>query len=229
MTPLVLLPGLMCDARLWAPQEDALAGVEVTHGDMTRADTVEEIAAQILADAPETFALAGLSMGGIIAMEVVRQAPERVERLALLDTNPRAELPEVAAMREPQIAAAQSGNLRAVLRDELKPNYLVDSPQKQGILDICMEMGLSLGPDVFERQSRALAARPDQQETLKSYKGPALVLMGRHDKLCPLDRHELMQDLLADSELVIVDQAGHLPTLEQPEATTAAMQNWLSR
>lgn len=229
MTALVLLPGLMCDARLWAPQEAALKGVEVHHGDMTSADTVQEIASGVLADAPETFALAGLSMGGIIAMEVIRQAPERVERLALLDTNPRAELPEVAALREPQIAAARSGNLRAVLRDELKPNYLVDSPQKQGILDVCMEMGLDLGPEVFERQSRALAARPDQQDTLKGFTRPALVLMGRHDKLCPLDRHELMHDLLPDSALVFIEQAGHLPTLEQPEATTAAMQAWLDR
>ncbi|MEL7343350.1 MAG: alpha/beta fold hydrolase [Pseudomonadota bacterium] len=227
MTPLVLLPGLMCDARLWAPQEAAISDRDVIHGDITRADTIEAIATQVLADAPVSFALAGLSMGGIVAMEIVRQAPQRVERLALLDTNALAERPEVASLRTPQIAAARAGNLQGVLRDELKPNYLVESPKKASIMDLCMSMGLDLGPEVFERQSRALATRRDQQDTLRGYDAPALVLMGRYDKLCPRDRHELMHDLLPNSRFVIVDNAGHLPTVEQPDATTTAMLDWL--
>jgi pimeloyl-ACP methyl ester carboxylesterase len=186
-----------------------------------------DLAALILRDAPDRFALAGLSMGGIVAMEVLRQAPERVERLALLDTNPRAEPPEVQARRAPQIIRALSGHLDAVIRDEMKPNYLADGPDTQPILDLCMEMALSLGPQVFARQSRALRGRPDQTATLAAFKGPALVLMGEDDRLCPLDRHQQMHALMPQSRLAIIPRAGHLPTLENPAATFAHVQDWM--
>lgn len=227
MTPIVLLPGMMCDARLWGPVMGAFAHRTVVHAALTEADTMEGLATQLLAEAPPVFALAGLSMGGIVAMEVLRQAPERVERLALLDTNPRAELPEVQVRREPQIAAAREGRLRSVMRDEMKPNYLADGPDRQTVLDLCMEMALDLGPEVFVRQSRALAARRDQTETLAAYGGPSLVLMGREDRLCPLDRHEQMHRALSRSELVLIDGAAHLPPLEQPARTAAAFTRWL--
>lgn len=228
MTPLVLLPGMMCDARLYGPQIAALSGrVPIHLAPITAFDTVAALAAGVLETAPPSFALAGLSMGGIVAMEIVRQAPERVSRLALLDTNPRAEPEEVRQRREPQIAAVRAGGLQTIMRDELKPNYLAKGPLRQDVLDMCMTMALDLGPDVFERQSRALQARPDQQETLKSVEMPTLILMGREDRLCPLDRHELMNDLVAGSELKIIEGAGHLPTLEQPEAVNAAFKTWL--
>jgi pimeloyl-ACP methyl ester carboxylesterase len=226
--PLLFLPGMMCDARLFAPQIKALSGNrEVLTGEIGAADSMAELARILLKTAPQRFALAGLSMGGIVAMEVIRKAPERVTRLALLDTNPRAELPEVQARRAPQIAAVQAGGLRQVMREELKPNYLVDSPRKPAILDLCMEMALALGPEVFERQSIALRDRPDQQETLRAVTVPTLVLCGRHDTLCPVERHELMHALVPGSDLIVVEGAGHLPTLEQPEATTAALERWL--
>jgi pimeloyl-ACP methyl ester carboxylesterase len=194
---------------------------------ITAHDTIEALAADILRHAPIRFALAGLSMGGIVAMEIVAQAPDRVTRLALLDTNPRAEAEEVRTRREPQIAKARAGRLRDVMRDEMKPNYLAEGPRRQDILDLCMEMALALGPEVFERQSRALARRPDQQETLARVAVPSLVLMGEHDILCPRDRHELMHALIPGSRLEIVEGAGHLPTLERPEATNAAIARWL--
>jgi pimeloyl-ACP methyl ester carboxylesterase len=226
--PLVLLPGMMCDARLFFPQISVLSGAQaVMVVPMVGADCIADLAREVLDNAPPRFALAGLSMGGILAMEVLRQAPDRVERLALLDTNPRAELPEVKARRTPQMEAVKAGRLREVMRDEMKPNYLVDSPQKQEILDLCMDMALDLGPQVFLNQSIALRDRPDQQETLAAYKGKALVLCGRHDVLCPVERHELMHDLLENSQLEIIENAGHLPTLEQPEHTTAALIRWL--
>jgi len=227
MTPLVLLPGMMCDARLWAPQMHALGRRAVLHAPCTEADSMAGLAADVLAVAPRRFALAGLSMGGILAMEVLRLAPDRVERLALLDTNPRAETPEAQARREPQIARAMAGGLARVMRDEMKPNYLADGPRRGDILDLCMDMALALGPEVFARQSRALRDRPDQQQTLAAFSGPALVLMGAGDRLCPLDRHELMHALMPQSRLAIIDGAGHLPTLEQPEKTTAALVRWL--
>nr|WP_244314073.1 alpha/beta fold hydrolase [Roseibium denhamense] len=220
----------MCDARLFGPQIAAFSGQRAVHlGPLTGHDTVEDLAADVLASAPPVFALAGLSMGGIVAMEVARQAPERIDRIALLDTNPRAELDDVRARRLPQIEKVRRGGLKEVMRDELKPNYLANGPLRQDVLNTCMEMALDLGPEVFERQSRALAARPDQQETLRGLSCPALVLMGREDRLCPLDRHELMHDLLQDSVLEIIGNAGHLPTLEQPVAVNAAFQTWLER
>lgn len=227
MLPLVLIPGMMCDARMWGGIPAALHPRPVAHVVPTEADSMAELARILLRDAPPRFALAGLSMGGILAMEVLSQAPERVERLALLDTNPRAELPEVRANREPQIARALNGGLARVMRDEMKPNYLAKGPGKKAVLDLCLDMALSLGPDVFSRQSRALRDRVDRQATLAAFRGPALVLMGAEDRLCPRDRHDLMHALMPQSRLVIIEGAGHLPTLERPIETTAAMSRWL--
>lgn len=228
MTPLVLLPGMMCDARLFAPQIAAFSGQRAVHvAPIGGAESVAKIAEQVLVGAPPRFALAGLSMGGIVAMEVMRQAPERVERIALLDTNPKAEVDAVKAMREPQIAKARAGQLLAVMRDEMKPNYLTDGPHRARILDLCMEMAEALGPDVFVRQSRALQTRPDQQDTLRHITCPALVLCGRDDALCPVHRHELMASLMPHATLHIIENAGHLPTLEQPDKTTDALRRWL--
>jgi len=225
--PLVLLPGMMCDARMWGGIDRAL-DVPVIHHLPTGAATMAALAAGFLADAPPRFALAGLSMGGILAMEILRQAPERVARLALLDTNPRAETAEVQARRAPQIDRAMAGNLEGVMRDDMKPNYLAPGPRKAEILDLCMDMALALGPQVFAQQSRALRDRPDQQATLAAFTGPALVLMGADDRLCPLDRHQLMHRLMPQSQLQIIPGAAHLPPLEQPDATLRALRGWLA-
>ncbi|AZL58232.1 alpha/beta fold hydrolase [Tabrizicola piscis] len=227
MTPLVLIPGMMCDARLWGGVEADL-GVPVHHHLPIGADSMAALAADLLQSAPPRFALAGLSLGGILAMEVLRQSPGRVERLALLDTNPRAETPDAQARRAPQIARALSGDLAGVMRDEMKPNYLAAGPDQPAILDLCMDMALSLGPEVFARQSRALRDRADQQHTLAGFRGPALVLMGADDRLCPRERHDLMNALMPQSRLCIVAGAGHLPPLERPSETTAALRDWLA-
>ena len=228
MTPLVLLPGMMCDERLFASQINELSKRREVHfAKITDHETISELASDVLNNAPPVFALAGLSMGGIVAMEIVSQAPERVERLALLDTNPLAELPDVLKRRGPQIDAIKNGQLKEIIRDEMKPNYLFDGVRKTEILNLCMDMALDIGPDAFIRQSIALRDRVDQKNTLGSYKRPALVLCGRHDVLCPLERHELMHTLLENSKLEIIEDAGHLPTLEQPKITTMALASWL--
>lgn len=218
---------MMCDARMWGGIDRAL-DVPVIHHLPTGAATMAALAAGFLADAPPRFALAGLSMGGILAMEILRQAPERVARLALLDTNPRAETAEVQARRAPQIDRALAGDLEGVMRDDMKPNYLAPGPRKAEILDLCMDMALALGPQVFAQQSQALRDRPDQQATLAAFTGPALVLMGADDRLCPLDRHQLMHRLMPQSQLQIIPGAAHLPPLEQPDATLRALRGWLA-
>lgn len=228
MTPLVLIPGMMCDARLFGPQIAAFSGRRtLVCAPMVGRASFQDLAADVLANAPDRFALAGLSMGGIVAMEVLRQAPERVERIALMDTNPLAEDDKVKARRLPQMMKVRDGGLGTVMRDEMKPHYLSDTPQRESILDLCMEMALDLGPHVFLEQSRALMDRPDQSDTLRGVKVPAFVLCGRDDALCPLSRHELMAKLIPDARLEIIEGAGHLPTLEQPELTNAALARWL--
>ena len=219
---------MMCDARLFTPQIAAFSGTRsLLLAPINARETMDELAADVLAHAPPRFALAGLSMGGIVAMEVLRQAPDRVERIALLDTNPLAETESVKTRRGPQIEAARAGRLAEIMRDEMKPNYLADGLNRSAVLDLCMEMALGLGPEVFERQSRALMTRPDQTDTLRGAQAPALALCGRHDALCPVSRHELIAGLIPGAMLEVIENAGHLPTLEQPEQTNAALRRWL--
>lgn len=227
MTPLVLIPGMMCDARMWGGIPAALHPRPVAHALPTASETMQALARAVLEDAPPRFALAGLSMGGIVAMEVLRQAPDRVERLALLDTNALAEAPEVGSRRARQIARALAGDLDGVMRDEMKPNYLAD-PSDTALLDLCLDMARALGPEAFRRQSLALRDRPDQTLTLAGFKGPALVLMGEHDRPCPRDRHELLHRLMPQSRLVVIPGAGHLTPLERPAETLTALKEWLA-
>lgn len=228
--PLVFLPGMMCDARLFGPQIAALSPeFSVMVCPVTRGERIEEIASALLDDLPSRFALAGLSMGGIVAMEILRRAPGRVTRLALMDTNPLAETPQIAAAREPQIVKARAGRLLDVMRDEMKPHYLAPGPYRGEILKLVMDMADSLGPESFVRQSRALQRRRDQQATLRKCKVPTLILCGAHDALCPIKRHTFMAELIQGAELLVLDDAGHLPTLEMPDDTTAALRRWMQQ
>ena len=227
--PLLLLPGMMCDARLFGPQVAALSAQRSVmlptlagHAEMTT------LAAEVLAHAPPRFALLGLSMGGILAMEMLAQAPGRVERLALVDTNPFAETEAVTAARAPQIARARAGDLDGVLAEVIPRNFPPARPRPD-LAALCLDMGRALGPEAFVRQSHALIGRHDRQEALAAFRGPALVLTGAEDVVCPMDRHERIHALIPHSRLAIIAGAGHLPTLEEPEATTAEISQWLSR
>ena len=228
--PIVFLPGMMCDARLFGPQVAALsADHAVMVAPITQGERIEEIASGLLDVLPRRFALAGLSMGGIVAMELLRRAPDRITRLALMSTNPLAEQPEVAAAREPQIVKVRAGKLIDVMRDEMKPNYLAPGPFQGEILDLVMEMASHLGPEVFIRQSRALQRRRDQQKVLMECRVPTLILCGAHDRLCPVKRHQFMDELITTSELVVLPDAGHLPTLEQSDQVTDHLRLWMAR
>jgi pimeloyl-ACP methyl ester carboxylesterase len=228
--PLVLLPGMMCDARLFGPQIAELsADTAVMVAPVTQGERIEEIASNLLDLLPKRFALAGLSMGGIVAMEILRRAPDRVARIALIDTNPLAETPVIAANREPQIVKARAGRMLEVMREEMKINYLAPGPYRGEVMELVMEMARTLGPEVFIRQSRALQRRKDQQATLRRIKVPTLILCGAHDALCPVKRHEFMAELIPYAKLCVLADSGHLPTLEQPDETTAALRAWLTQ
>ncbi|MFD2178042.1 alpha/beta fold hydrolase [Veronia pacifica] len=227
--PLIFLPGMMCDERLFAPQIDVLRQQrDVSVMDIGRFDTMAALANDVLSKAPEHFALAGLSMGGILAMEVIRQAPGRVKKLALMDTNPRAEIDEVKASRAVHLDRVSQGDMLGVMKEVMIPKYLHQGFPRPEIDQLCVEMARTLGDQVFINQSLALRDRPDQQDTLAKVRVPTLILMGEDDQLCPLDRHETMKALIPHANFVVVEKAGHLPTLEQPEATSQHLSDWLN-
>jgi pimeloyl-ACP methyl ester carboxylesterase len=220
---------MMCDERIFAPQIEGLSdSIRIIVADISGYSTVHELAAEVLKKSPPKFDLLGHSMGGIVAMEMYSQEPNRIEKLVLMDTNPKAELEEVKAMRDPQMKAAREGKLVDVMRDEMKPNYLDASDNRESILHTCMEMAKSMGTEVFMNQSKALQTREDQQSTLRLIDVPVLVICGSNDKLCPVERHELMHSIINHSELKIINNAGHMPTLEQPKETTEVLKKWLN-
>ena len=228
MTPVVMIPGMMCDERIFAHQIKELGtDTEVYIADISKYSSIQELASDVLENSPPKFFLVGHSMGGIVAMEMCSQEPDRIEKLVIMDSNPKPELEETKLKREPQIRDVISGNLAQVMKEEMKPNYLADSYKQKDILNTCMEMALTLGPEVFVRQSRALQDRDDQQSTLKDLNIPVLIMCGAEDKLCSLEKHELMHNIINDSKLEVVMDAGHMPTLEQPQKTTEVIKSWL--
>lgn len=227
--PLVLLPGFMCDARLFLPQIIALSADTSIHVAPTGlSDSIEDMAKSILDVAPETFALAGHSLGAVIAVEIMRRAPDRVTRLALMDTNCQSEMPQVAAAREPRMVRVKSGRLVEVMREEIKAAYLAPDPNRPAVVSTAMTMAVELGPETYLRQSRAMQRRPDQQGSLRRSKTPTLVMCGQLDALCPVRRHEFIAQLMPNARLEVIPEAGHLPPLERPEIVTEHLRHWLS-
>lgn len=228
--PLLLLPGMMCDDRLFALKTATFsASMPVINIPLVGHDNFKDMAEQVLENAPNKFALAGLSMGGIAAMEIMRLAPHRITRLALMDTNHLPDSPERRAVRDVQIAKVQGGGLFDIMRNEMKPNYLANGSDRTDILELCMVMAQALGPDVFINQSKALQSRRDQTKVLEQINVPTLILCGREDKLCPVEKHKMMQSLIVGSELSVIDRSGHLPVLEMPDITNQLLQNWLHK
>ncbi len=227
--PLVLIPGMMADARGFLPQIVELSWETSIHvAPPLHGDSVEVMAQGVLDGAPKSFALCGHGLGGIVALEILRRAPDRVTRLALMDTSCQSELPQLAATRESRIVAARAGRLEQAMQDELKREHLAPGAAGDGIFEVMHEMALELGADVFLRQSRALQKRPDQQATLRKARTPTLILCGEDDTLFPVRRHEFMAHLMPMAKLEIVAGAGHLPALENPNAVSAILRNWLS-
>lgn len=228
--PLVFLPGMMCDARLFGPQIAALSPeLPVTVAPISHGDRIEEIASGLLDHLPRKFALAGLSMGGIVAMEILRRAPDRVSRVCLMDTNSLAETPQSAADYEPIVTKLRAGFTDQAVASLLRAEHLAPNGDRTSVLHMVTKMAENLGPEAITRQVRALQRRRDYQATLRKIHVPALVLCGVHDTLTPVKRHEFMAGLIPYAELALVQDAGHLPTLEAPEAVTAALRAWLKQ
>lgn len=226
--PLILIPGLLDSARLYAQQLPPLWRLgPVMVADHTRDDSMGGIARRILASAPPRFALAGLSMGGYICFEILRQAAERVAKLALLDTSARADTPEVSAMRRAQMALAASGRFAEVV--EAQFIRLVSPARRDDALlrETNRRMAEEVGPEAFVRQQTAIMGRPDSRPGLAAIACPTLVLVGEQDELTPPERAREMAAGIRGAHLVAVPDCGHLSALEQPDAVTGALREWL--
>ena len=227
--PLVMVPGLLCDAQLWHAQVEALADIaEVWIADHTRSDTMAGVARDVLADAPfPKFALAGLSMGGYIAFELMRQAPRRVTRLALLDTAASGESPEQTQRRKELIALAERGEFSRVIETLLPLLIHPSRLERRTLTDLIRSMAANTGKDAFVRQQRAIMSRIDSRASLAAIDCPTLALCGRQDGLTPLARHEEIAAAISGARLEVIEQCGHLSTLEAPMEVSAALRRWL--
>jgi pimeloyl-ACP methyl ester carboxylesterase len=231
---LVLIPGLVCDEAVWAAQVAAFAKdyqvLVVDHGEL---DSLAAMADRVLEQAPERFAVAGHSMGGRVALEIVRRAGERVSRLALLDTGFEALAPGPAGVNEIEkrhalLAIARQQGMRAMAvewaRNMVHPDRLNDAALMNAIYDMVARKT----PEQFAAQIRALLARPDAREVLAAIRCPTLVLCGRQDAWAPWARHEEIARRIANSTLVGIDRCGHMAPMEQPDAVTSALRTWLT-
>jgi len=226
--PILLVPGLVSSPRIFAPiVPDLWQFGPVTVANHIRDDSMGAIARRILAEAPPRFALAGHSMGGYIAFEIMRQAPERVAKLALINTQARPDTPEASTRRRGMMARAQNGEYRAVL-DELFPGFVHSSRREDASLrQLVQDMGADVGSEAFIRQQTAVMGRADSRPTLATIKCPTLVLTGDEDNTIPNSLSVEMADGIHGAKLVILPHCGHLPQPEQPQATAAALAEWL--
>lgn len=228
MSP-VLLCGNMCDARMWAPLvgELKLAGAPIPRLD---ASSIVDMARSVLDQVDGPLLPLGFSMGGIVALELAREAPDRIAALALLDTNAAADLPARAHNRPRQQAAVRAGELERIMVDELKPAYLgADRRQDRHLLNLLRDMALALGPEVFVRQSEALRTRADLSDVIDAFPRPIFLACGAEDALCPPAWHEAMAARAHISELHIIAGAGHMLPLEQPGCLAQVLRPWLNK
>lgn len=229
-TPLLLLPGLICDARIWAPQAEALRGAREVHAvaGYGEADSLGAMAESVLAEAPERFALAGHSMGGRVALEVFRRAPERVERLALVSTGTHLPKPKEAEGRFKLLERGVEQGMDALIDAWLPPMVWEPNRLIPGLMDTMTQMCADMGLDAYERQIRALLARPEVEGLLATIACPTLVATGRHDEWAPPAQHEGIAAKIPGSRLIIIEDAGHMVPLERPQSMTDALVSWLN-
>jgi pimeloyl-ACP methyl ester carboxylesterase len=183
---------------------------------------------ELLEGLPAKFALLGHGLGGDIALDIIRRVPDRVTRVILMATDPLSEQPQAAVARETRIHAARAGRLVEAMLQEIPAGSLADTPSRDEVLALVKDMALGLGEGVFLRQSRALQRRPDQQKTMRRVKLPALVIAGEADTLVPMRRQEFTANLMPFGKLQVIADAGHLASLEQPEAVSEVLETFLN-
>ena len=226
--PIVMIPGLTCTAELYAPQWRSLgAGRQVLVAEHRIDDSMGAVVERMLAAAPARFALCGLSMGGYLAFEVMRRAPERVTRLALLDTSAKPPTPESNALRMEMVALAEGGQFERVMAMMWQRLVAPARREDQALRDIVRRMALETGPEAFVRQQRAIMGRPDSRKGFAAIRVPTLVLVGTEDILTPVAESEEIAAGIAGARLVKIPGCGHLSTLESPDTVTAALREWL--
>lgn len=229
MTPLVLIPGLLCTAELFAPQVAALWPYgPVTVASTLAGDSIAQLATAILAQAPPRFALVGLSMGGFISLEIMRQAPERVLRLALLDTSARPAPAEQTALFSSLLDQARHGDAAAVLGEALISVLHPVHQQDPALRAVNQRMAQAFSLETFARQATALRTRPDSRPGLTAIAVPTLVLVGEQDQLTPPAEAREMAAAIPNARLVVVPDCGHGSTIEQPAAVNQALHEWLT-
>jgi pimeloyl-ACP methyl ester carboxylesterase len=227
--PLLLLSGLLSDGALWRAQVEGLADVAapVMIPDLSQDDTIAGMARRALAAAPPRFAVAGLSMGGYVALEIMRLAPERATKLALLDTSARTDTPEQAERRRGAIELAEGGGFDGVA-DRMLPNLVhPDRLTDPDLVSAIRAMARRLGKDGFLRKQRAIMGRIDSRPHLPRIACPTLVLCGREDASTPVALHEEMAALVPGARLEVVERCGHMSAMERPAEVTAALRRWL--
>lgn len=229
MTAVVLVPGMLCTPEIFTSQITALWPYgAVTVASTLEGETIAEMAAAILAAAPPRFALAGISMGGYIALEIMRQSPERVIKLALLSTEARPDTPAQSAQRRTLLAQVDTGNFETLLALAL-PAIVHPAHQEDAILsETNVRMGLAVGIERWARQAEAVMARIDYRPCLPAISVPTLVLVGDSDTFTPPDRAEEMVAAIPGARLVVVPECGHASTIEQPDAVNRALIEWIT-
>lgn len=227
MEPVLLIPGLVADIRLFQHQISALSQSRPIMLALPRGATVEEMSSNLLAMAPPKFVLIGHGLGGDVALDIVRRALDRVSRIALISTDPLSETPQAAAARETRMVAARAGRLIQAIAEDYPATALAPGPRRAEVLETVRAMAETLGEGVYLSQQRAMQRRPDQQKTMRRATLPALILAGALDTLVPLRRHEFVAGLMPFAKLQLIADAGHLCPMEQPEAVTAALEAFL--
>ncbi|SEK67547.1 alpha/beta fold hydrolase [Pacificibacter marinus] len=223
----VLLPGFMADGRVFVDQIPALSQDRAVHVAPLLGATLEDMAMAVLANAPPRFAIVGHDLGATVATEILRRAPDRVTRLALICASAQGETPIASAAREPRMVRAKAGRFGEVLMEELPSTTLADSPHRNAIRDHWVDMALEAGLETYLRQSRIIQRRPDMQNVLRRARLPCIVIGGAANTLAPPRRQEFIAELMPCAEYVLLKGAGHLPMFETPSALTRALQSWL--
>jgi len=224
----LLIPGLGCDQRLYEHQLAHLGEVaEARFAGVPDAVSVGEMAAAILAAAPERFALVALSMGGYVALEIMRQAGDRVSRLALLDTKAELDPPEAVEGRHAALAEIRAGRFADHIETRLPLLLGAAAFAEPALREAVRAMAMTVGPERYTRQQQAIMGRPSSEGDLAAIRCHTLVVCGRDDAITPLDQHVAMTEAIPRARLAVVEQAGHLSALEQPQAVTALLRDWL--